>query len=126
MVGIEKNNRRIMNSWAVYDMANSVYSLCIATAIFPPFFEGTTSKRDPERGEVIYDLVSFFGIEIKNTALYEYALSFAFLTVALITPLLSGIADYTGNKKSFMKFFVYMGSISCASLYFFDGTNVEI
>lgn len=122
---IVKNNKRIMNSWAVYDMANSVYSLCIATAIFPPFYETMTSTRN-DSGIVVNDLVDFFGVTLKNSALYEYALSGAFLIIAFLSPILSGIADYTGNKKGFMKFFVYLGSLSCASLYFFDGSNVEL
>ena len=114
-----------MNSWAIYDMANSVYSLCIATAIFPPFYEGLTSVKDPETGKIIADKVSFFGYVLKNSVVYEYGLSIAFLAVAFISPILSGIADYTGNKKSFMKFFVYLGSLSCIGLYFFDDPGME-
>lgn len=125
MSEIVKNNKRTMNSWAVYDMANSVYSLCIATAIFPPFYENATSLRN-DAGVVLYDKVYFFGYVLKNSALYEYALSAAFLIIAFLSPILSGIADYTGNKRSFMKFFVYLGSLSCASLYFFDGSNAEL
>ncbi len=125
MSEIVKNNKRTMNSWAVYDMANSVYSLCIATAIFPPFYESMTSIRNAA-GDVVYDKVYFFGFVLKNSALYEYALSAAFLIIAILSPILSGIADYTGNKRSFMKFFVYLGALSCASLYFFDGSNPEL
>ena len=115
-----------MNAWALYDTANSVYSLCIATAIFPPFYESMTTTRDPETGVVLNDMVDFFGWSIKNSALYEYALSAAFLFIALLSPILSGIADYTGNKKSFMRFFVYLGAGSASLLYFFDGSNVEL
>ncbi len=114
-----------MNSWAIYDMANSVYSLCIATAIFPPFYEGVTSIRN-EQKEVIFDTVSFFGWELKNSALYEYALSTAFLLIAFISPILSGIADHTGNKKGFMKFFVYLGAASCAGLFFFEDPQLAL
>lgn len=112
-----------MNSWAIYDMANSVYSLCIATAIFPPYYEALTSIRDDKSNEVIADTVSFFGWHLKNTVIYEYGLSAAFLIIAFLAPLLSGIADYTGNKKSFMKFFVYLGSLSCIGLFFFQSPS---
>jgi len=40
--------------------------------------------------------------------------------------LLSGIADYLGNKKTFLKFFCYLGSISCIGLYWFDLENIYI
>jgi UMF1 family MFS transporter len=45
--------------------------------------------------------------------------------IALLAPLLSGIADASGNKLNFMKFFVYLGSLSCISLFFFTGENLE-
>lgn len=111
-----------MNSWAIYDMANSVYSLCIATAIFPPYYDNLTSVRNAFNEEISRDMVSIFGIQLKNSVVYEYGLSFAFLTIAFLSPILSGIADYTGNKKGFMKFFVYLGSLSCAGLFFFEST----
>jgi len=120
-----KNKRSILNAWASYDMANSVYSLCIATAIFPPFYEGLTSLKD-KNGALINDAVSFFGWVLPNTVLYSYALSFAFLVIAFLAPVLSGIADYSGNKKSFMKFFVYLGALSCAALYFFEPATEKI
>ncbi|MDX5319979.1 MAG: MFS transporter, partial [Bacteroidota bacterium] len=122
MQAFAKNNKRIMNSWAIYDMANSVYSLCIATAIFPPYYENLTSIRNTFDDSVSRDLVSFFGFQLKNSVVYEYGLSIAFLTIAFLSPILSGIADYTGNKKGFMKFFVYLGALSCVGLFFFDKT----
>ncbi len=103
----------------MYDWANSVYSLVITTAIFPVYYQAVATN--PDGSDVIY----FFGIEVINSVLYAYALSFSFLFVAAILPILSGIADYSGRKKRFMKFFVYLGSLSCIGLYFFDGSNIE-
>lgn len=110
-------NTKIKNAWAFYDWANSVYSLVISSAVFPLYFNAVTSSANHSQVEI-------FGITYQNTALYTYSLSFAFLIVAIISPLLSGIADYTGNKKSFMKFFCYLGSVSCAALFFFKGDNI--
>ncbi|HKL03043.1 MAG TPA: MFS transporter [Cryomorphaceae bacterium] len=106
---IEKNNRKLVNGWAMYDWANSVYSLVITSSIFPIFFENATPAK-----------IQLFGKTFLNSALYSYTLSFAFLVVALIIPLLSGIADYSGKKKSFMKVFCYTGGIACMGLYFFN------
>jgi len=103
----------------MYDWANSVYSLVITTAIFPLYYNAVTTTSENN------DLVSFFGIEIINSVLYSYSLSFSFLLLTLIQPILSGIADYSGNKKFFLRLFMYLGSFSCMSLYFFDGENVE-
>jgi len=112
---IEKDNPKTINGWAMYDWANSVYSLVISSSIFPIFYENSTP-----------DNVELFGRTFKNTALFSYSLSFAFLVVALITPLLSGIADYAGRKKTFMKFFCYLGGVSCIGLYFFSADYLFI
>lgn len=117
---MQKNNPKTMNAWAMYDWANSVYNLVITTAIFPIYFNNATEAAF--KGS----LVKFFGFEIKNTILYSYSLSFAYLVIVLLAPLLSGIADYGGKKKAFMQFFTWLGSLSCISLYFFEGANVEL
>ena len=114
-----KNKKKVQNGWAMYDWANSVYSLVITSTIFPVYYNSVTKAADGG------DLVNFFGFEMINTVLYSYSISFSFLIIALISPLLSGIADSTGKKLSFMKFFAYLGSISCIGLYFFDGDNLE-
>jgi UMF1 family MFS transporter len=103
----------------MYDWANSVYAIVIKSSIFPVFYN--TATQNAFNG----DLVDFFGFELVNTALYSFAISFSFLVVALISPLLSGIADYSSSKKSFMKGFTYLGAFSCIGLFFFTGENVE-
>jgi len=110
---LQKGDKKLIHSWAFYDWANSVYSLVISTAVFPIYYETVTQT---ESG-----LVNFFGLSINNTSLYSYALSFSFLIVAFISPLLSGIADYVGNKRTYMKYFCYFGALSVMSLYFFEG-----
>jgi UMF1 family MFS transporter len=113
------NNPKVISAWCMYDWANSVYSLVITSAIFPVYYQAVTTGKDGN------DVVSFFGLPVVNSVLYSYALSFSFLIVAPLLPLLSGMADYAGNKKSFMKFFVYLGGTACMGLYFFRGTNIE-
>lgn len=103
----------------MYDWANSVYSLTITTAVFPIYYEEVTKGLDGS------GIVSFFGWELPNTVLYSYALSFSFLFTALMLPLLTGMADYGGRKKAFLKIFAYIGSAACMGLYFFGGSNIE-
>ncbi len=106
-----------MNAWAFYDWANSVYSLVIASAIFPIFYGALFRISGVEK-------VMVFGGEISRAPLISYATSCAFVFIAIITPLLSGIADYLGNKKVFMKFFCYLGGLSCIGLYWFSLENI--
>jgi MFS transporter, UMF1 family len=114
-----ENKKKVQNAWAMYDWANSVYSLVITSTIFPIYFNSVTSSED--KG----DVVSFFGFEVVNTVLYSYSISFSFLIIVFISPFLSGIADYNGKKLLFMKIFAYLGSIACLGLFFFDGNNLE-
>ncbi|MDT0554976.1 MFS transporter [Patiriisocius hiemis] len=113
MADLAKGSKKLLNAWAFYDWANSVYSLVIASAVFPIFYGALFSKAEIET-------IVVFGGEIRSTPLISYVTAAAFLVVAFISPLLSGIADYVGNKKTFMKFFCYLGGLSCIGLYFFS------
>lgn len=114
--------KKVVNAWAMYDWANSAYNLVITSTIFPAYYESMTGDGKEETA----DTVTFLGREFVNTALYNYALAFAFLVVALVSPLLSSIADYRGNKKSFMAFFFTIGSLACSSLFFYNDTNLGL
>ena len=121
---LKKGNKKVINAWAFYDWANSAYPLVITTAIFPMFYEAVTTETAAD-GTVLSDMVSFFGYQFRNTELYLYVVSLSFLVVSLITPILSGIADYSDNKKRFLQFFCYLGALSCASLFYFDVEALE-
>jgi UMF1 family MFS transporter len=112
-------SRKVINGWCLYDWANSAYNLVITSTIFPIYFEAITEKRLPGNE------IEFLGRNFVNTALYTYVLGTAFIIVAIISPILSSIADYKGNKKGFMRFFCTMGSIACSALYFFGPTDVD-
>src|SRR5690606_23999479 len=112
MALLEKGSKKLLNAWAFYDWANSVYTLTIASSIFPIFYSALFLNN--------IKVVSAFGFEFKSTALITFVTAFTFLVVAFTSPILSGIADYVGNKKNFMKFFCYVGSVGCIGLYWFD------
>ena len=111
-------DKKLINAWAFYDWANSVYSLVISTAVFPIYYAGLTSSEGFANAD---GKIAFLGTLWTPTTLYNYALAFSFLVVALISPMLSGIADYAGNKKKFLKGFCLLGSISVMCLFFFTG-----
>jgi MFS transporter, UMF1 family len=121
-------NRKLERSWAMYDWANSVFPLSITTAIFPIYFEGITRKASESAG-LVRDgkfYINFLGYEFINTALYSYSLSFSFLLIAIIQPLLSGIADVKAMKKGFLQLFCYLGALSSALLYLFDPAHIWV
>lgn len=114
-------SKKVINGWAMYDWANSVYNLVITSTIFPAYYEAVTGDGNEA---TLNDTVKIFGREFVNTSLYNYALAIAFFIVALMSPILSSIADYKGNKKQFLFFFCTMGSLACSAMYFFDKTNL--
>ena len=115
-------SKKIVNGWAMYDWANSVYNLVITTTFFPAYYAAVTGIQN----EKFKDGIPFLGRTFVNTELKDYVLSFGFLVIALLSPILSSVADYKGNKKNFMRFFCYMGAISCSLLFFFDKDHVTL
>jgi len=115
--------KKVHRAWAMYDWANSAYNLVITSTIFPAYYTAITTLKEGDK--VVSDKVSFFGLEFTNTVLFDYAAAAAYLVIALISPILSSIADYKGNKKAFMRFFCYLGSLACCGLYFFTPQAVE-
>ncbi len=106
---IKKGDKKIINAWVFYDWANSVYPLVITSTLFPIYYEKVTPLE-----------VEILGRTFVNTELYSYVGALSFLLVAIFSPLLSGIADYSGSKKRFLQFFCYLGSIACMGLYWFN------
>jgi UMF1 family MFS transporter len=111
----KKGDKRLLRAWASYDWANSVYFLVISSAIFPLYY-----------GYICADQthLEVFGVSFKNTALISYVTALAFMFIAIWSPILSGIADYMGNKKRFMQFYCYLGSAACVGLYWFEIDNL--
>lgn len=114
-------SKKVVNAWAMYDWANSVYNLVITSTIFPAYYEAITGDGNEN---TLVDHIQIGRFSFVNTALYNYALGIAFVIVAIISPILSSIADFRGSKKRFLQFFCTLGSIACAGLYFFDKTHI--
>ena len=113
-----KGSKKLIGAWALYDWANSVYSLVISSAIFPIYYSQYVFSQT--------NSVEILNLDINKDTLISSVSAISFLLIAFLSPLLSGIADFIGNKKIFMKFFVYMGSLSCIGLYWFELDTIEI
>jgi UMF1 family MFS transporter len=113
-------SKKVINGWTMYDWANSVYNLVITTTFFPAYYAAVTSTANFPNG------IHFLGHYFVNTELKNYILALGFLIIALLSPILSSIADYKGNKKQFMRFFCYLGAASCSILFFFDKNHITL
>ena len=115
--GLQKGDKKLINGWAFYDWANSVYSLVISTAVFPIYYATVTEHFASFK---LTQKIQFLGTDWNPTTLYNYTIAFFMFIVAIMSPILSGIADYTGNKLKFLKFFCLLGSLSIMGLFFFQ------
>ncbi|MEJ5995882.1 MFS transporter [Pedobacter sp. Du54] len=118
----QKDDKKVIRSWAFFDWANSAYNLVITSTIFPAYYTIITSDKDDSS----IDYVTFLGGKFVNSALYSYAMAFAFLIIAIVSPILSSTADTRGNKKIFMQMFTYLGALACCGLFFFKIETLEI
>jgi UMF1 family MFS transporter len=109
-------SKKVVNGWAMYDWASSSYNLVITSTIFPTYFEAIAVDDASVSGKT----VTFLGRQFENSALYNYSIAVAMFIVAIMSPILSSIADYKGNKKKFLSFYFTVGSIACAAMYFFQ------
>jgi UMF1 family MFS transporter len=109
----KKNDKKTIHAWAMYDWANSAFSLVIVSAIFPAYYNSITTVDGVSK-------INVFGLSIENTAAYSINLGIAFGLVALLSPLLSSISDYSGNHRAYMRAFCYLGALGCLLLFFFD------
>lgn len=125
-MAIELNNKKTINAWTMYDWANSVYPLVVTSAIFPVFYEKQEGWIEKVVDGKTIRTVEFLGIDFVNTELYSYVISLSYIIIAFLSPMLSGIADYSGRKKSYMRFFCYLGALACMTFFFFDVSNIGL
>jgi UMF1 family MFS transporter len=110
----------VVRAWTMYDWANSVYNLVITTTFFPIYFLAVTRSAYGE------DTVPFLGRIFKNSSLYQYTLSISYLSIALLLPILSSIADSRGSRKRFLQIFCYLGGLGCMGMFFFKGSHPSV
>lgn len=114
-----KAQKKVHRAWAMYDWANSAYNLVITSTIFPAYYVAITGGDSGSK-------VDFFGWKVVNSTLLEYSLSLSYFIIALLSPILSAIADYQGTKKRYMRAYCYIGGAACISLFWFRPQNLEL
>jgi UMF1 family MFS transporter len=98
----DRTYHKIINSWAMYDWANSAFATTIMAAMFPPFYRAMATAAGMTEGNA--------------TAAWAYTTSIALLIVALLAPVLGAISDHTGGKKWYIAFFAGMGILGTGLL----------
>lgn len=100
----EKARKKAIWAWTMYDWANSAFATTIMAAVLPVYFASAIVQGDPD-----------------SVPLWGAAVAIGSLIAALISPILGAIADFKGSKKVFLAFFVALGVISTACMFFLTG-----
>jgi len=104
-------NKKHIISWVLFDFANSSYSAVIASVVFPVYYVNTIVGNKEGLGDLWWGR----------------AISVSMAIVALSSPFLGGIADYSGIRKRllFLYTFISVGAIASLSVLnkgmFFEG-----
>ncbi|MDY7076635.1 MAG: MFS transporter [Chloroflexota bacterium] len=99
---------KIVNAWCMYDWANSAYATTVMAAMLPPYFSSVAQE------------AGFTGAQASS--MWGYVTSLTMLIIAITSPILGAIADYTGSKKKFL-FGFFIVAIAFTSLLVFIGTG---
>jgi UMF1 family MFS transporter len=94
---------RAVVSWAMYDWANSVFSVTVISAFFPLFLKQYWSSGTDAT-------VSTFQLGFANAA--------GGIVVAVLSPMLGAIADRGGTRKRFLASFTALAIVMTAGLQF--------
>lgn len=97
-VGLRTREQR---AWAWYDWANSTYFTTVITAVFPSFFATYAAKGlEPSQATARFGLITTASVAV----------------IAIVSPILGAIADYSGSKKRFLAIFMAIGVVACAAM----------
>ncbi len=118
MSHIKKNDKKTINAWCSYDIANSVYRLLITAVLFPIYYQFVCEKAFAD------GIIKLGNFSIKDTVIYEFSLLIGYVVVVVLLPLLSGIADYGGKRRRYMQVFTLLGASACIGLFWFEGSNI--
>ena len=111
----EKNNKRTIFGWSMYDWAKSAYETTILGAVLPVYF---VSVIVPEEG------FEFRGNVYTGAEVWGFAIGSALFIFFLIMPTIGAIADMSGNRMRFFKVFAFGGAIFASTFYFANSGDV--
>ena len=117
---MEKNDRKEIFGWVVYDWANSAFFTTVVGVLLGPYLLAMAQRAVDEDG-VILDLALF---QVTPKGLPAFCTALSVISMVVFLPILGAIADYTRLKKSMMAAFCYAGVVSCALLFFVQDSYV--
>jgi UMF1 family MFS transporter len=97
-----KEHKKAIRAWTMYDWANSVFATSIMAAILPIYYANVALQSEQANTATVY---------------WSITTSIALLIVAVIGPILGAMADFLGAKKKMMIAFMFLGVTATAFLF---------
>ncbi len=104
----EKQRKRQQRAWYFYDFGNSAYAAVVLLAIFSKYFVEVVAQ----------------DTRLPGTTLWNYAVGIAAVIVAVLSPILGTIADFSRAKKQLLAVFTAMSVVFTGLLFFVHAGDV--
>jgi UMF1 family MFS transporter len=114
----DKNDRREVFGWTMYDWANSAFSTTVITVLAGPYLTSLAQADVGANGRVLS--LGPFGA-VTALSLFPFCISFSVVLQVLFLPFVGAIADYTRHKKRMMAILCYLGVAGTSALFFVTG-----
>ena len=114
----DKNDRRELFGWKMYDWANSAFSTTVAGALFGPYLTRLAQTAVGENGVVLN--LGFLG-EVTAKSLPTLCVSISVGAQVFMLPILGALGDYSNLKKRLMALFCFLGVAATCLLFFIQG-----
>jgi UMF1 family MFS transporter len=98
---MDREHRKILRSWKMYDWANSGFATTIMAAVLPEFYSSVAGATLDKTTATSY---------------WGYSNTIAMLIIAIAAPLLGAISDHSGAKKRFLGAFACVGIVATGLL----------
>jgi UMF1 family MFS transporter len=114
----DKNDKREIFGWKMYDWANSAFSTTVAGALFGPYLTRLAQTAVGENG-VVLDL-GVLG-EVTAKSLPTLCVSISVGAQVFMLPILGALGDYSNLKKRLMALFCFLGVAATCLLFVIQG-----
>src|SRR5690349_8872765 len=111
----DKNDRREIFGWKMYDWANSAFYTTVVGALFSPYITRLAQAAVGENG-VVLDLGPLGAVTAKS--LPTLCVSISVGAQVFLLPILGALGDYSNLKKRLMAVFCYIAVIANCLMFF--------
>ncbi|MCP4425440.1 MAG: MFS transporter, partial [Chloroflexi bacterium] len=102
----EREYKRRIRAWTMYDWANSAFATTILAAVLPAYYSSVAGAALPS--------------EAKATQYWSIGLSISLFIIAILSPILGTVSDIMRGKKKFLAVFVGLGVVGTGLLVLVD------